>query len=111
MATGSTMQTATIDLTNKGQTHRFVVTNSDFASVQLVQRHAIASATADVDIMRSNDGINFYALETPITMTAPGMTSAISTRAFYYLGIVNQTSGATAGLWEAFVCTKSANAD
>lgn len=107
MADALPIQTATIDLTKRGVVHSFAVGPADFATVQAVAVRAVSGAAANFAILRSNDNANFVALSSPVAMAAPGMTDEIPTRSFAWLGVQNNTSGATAGIWNVFVCTKS----
>lgn len=62
-------------------------------------------ATSAVTVKRSNDGVNFVALSTPVSFTTtPGMSPAIDVRGIGFLCVETTTAEGSAATTNATVC-------
>lgn len=69
-----------------------------------------ALSTAVLTIQRSNDGVTFFDLETPKTVTsAPSISAAIDVSGFAYLALAVTTSKAATGKARVVACFKKTN--
>ena len=58
----------------------------DTGTIQMASVSGSPWTASVVTVKRSNDGINWHALETAVTITAPSITNQIDLRGFRYLG-------------------------
>lgn len=75
-------------------------------SVHAVELEA-AGGSPVITLRRSNSGVDAAALESPITLTSPGMSAKVDCSGFGFLHAVVTTAATTTGRWKLVICRKA----